>query len=54
MTLMPFTYSITNGIGVGFIAYTLIKAGRGKAAEVHPLLWIASAAFAVYFVLGVR
>ena len=54
MTLMPFTYSITNGIGVGFIAYTLIKASRGKAAEVHPLLWIASAAFAVYFVLGVR
>jgi AGZA family xanthine/uracil permease-like MFS transporter len=54
MTLMPFTYSITNGIGAGFIAFALIKAGRGRASEVHPLLWIGSAAFAVYFVLGVR
>lgn len=54
MTVMPFTYSITNGIGAGFIAYALIKAGRGKAAEVHPLLWIVSAAFVVYFVVGIR
>ena len=54
MTLMPFTYSITNGIGAGFIAYALIKLGRGKAAEVHPLLWITSLAFAIYFVAGIR
>ena len=37
---MPFTYSITNGIGAGFISYVLIKAVRGKAREVHWLLWI--------------
>jgi AGZA family xanthine/uracil permease-like MFS transporter len=54
MTLMPFTYSITNGIGVGFLAYTLIKAFRGKAYQVHPLMWIVSALFAIYFAFGIR
>lgn len=50
--LMPFTYSITNGVGAGFLAYTVIAALRGKANEVHPLLWIVSAVFAWYFVNG--
>ena len=36
--LMPFTYSITNGVGAGFLAYAVIAALRGKANEVHPLL----------------
>lgn len=54
ITVMPFTYSITNGIGVGFLAYTLIKAFRGKAGEVHPLMWLVSLAFAIYFIFGVR
>jgi AGZA family xanthine/uracil permease-like MFS transporter len=49
MVLMPFTYSITNGIGAGFISYCLIKAVNGKAKEIHPLLWVVSAAFVVYF-----
>jgi AGZA family xanthine/uracil permease-like MFS transporter len=39
IVLMPFTYSITVGIGAGFIAYALIKVVRGKAKEVHPLLY---------------
>lgn len=51
MLLMPFTYSITNGIGAGFIVYACLKALSGKAREVHPLLWAASAAFIVYFLL---
>jgi adenine/guanine/hypoxanthine permease len=50
MTLMPFTYSITNGIGAGFIAYTFIKLCRGKGREVHGLMYAATAAFLVYFV----
>jgi AGZA family xanthine/uracil permease-like MFS transporter len=49
--LMPFTYSITNGIGAGFIAYVVIKAAKGKANEPGLLLWIISALFAVYFAL---
>ncbi|WP_432181969.1 NCS2 family permease [Streptomyces sp. NBC_00063] len=61
IAVMPFTYSITNGIGVGFLAYVVIKTVVGKAREVHWLLWGASALFLVYFaidpleqLLGVR
>ena len=49
IVLMPFTYSITNGIGAGFISYALLKATQGKAREVHPLLWVIAALFIVYF-----
>jgi AGZA family xanthine/uracil permease-like MFS transporter len=49
--MMPFTYSITNGIGAGLVTYTVIKAGRGRWREVHYPLWIATAVFAVYFAL---
>jgi adenine/guanine/hypoxanthine permease len=49
--LMPFTYSITVGIGAGFLAYVLIKVVRGKAAEVHVLMWVVAAMFAVYFAI---
>jgi AGZA family xanthine/uracil permease-like MFS transporter len=51
LTLMPFTYSITNGIGAGFVSYAFIKLARGRAREVHPLMWAAAAAFVLYFVL---
>ncbi len=51
MTLMPFTYSITNGIGAGFVAFSFIKLVRGKAAEVHPMMYAAAGAFVVYFLL---
>ena len=51
IVLMPFTYSITVGIGAGFVVYTLIKVVRGKAAAVHPLLWAVSALFVVYFAM---
>jgi adenine/guanine/hypoxanthine permease len=49
--LMPFTYSISVGIGAGFLAYVLIKAVKGKSAEVHPLLWVVAALFLVYFAI---
>lgn len=52
VTVMPFTYSIANGIGAGFIAWVLIRAFAGKAREIHWLLWIVAAGFIVYFARG--
>ena len=51
MLVMPFTWSITNGIGAGFVTFVAIKLFTGRAAAVHPLLYLASAAFVVYFAL---
>ena len=51
IVLMPFTYSITVGIGAGFLTYVFIKLVRGKAGQVHPLLWVISALFVVYFAI---
>jgi adenine/guanine/hypoxanthine permease len=49
--MMPLTFSITNGIGFGFIAYTLIRIAQGEARRVHPLMWVSSVAFAFYFLV---
>jgi AGZA family xanthine/uracil permease-like MFS transporter len=51
MVIMPFTYSITNGMGAGFISYVVIKAVRGRAREVHPLLWLVAALFVAYYAI---
>ena len=51
MILMPFTYSITNGIGAGFVSYALLKLTSGRAREVHPLLYGIAALFVVYFAI---
>jgi adenine/guanine/hypoxanthine permease len=47
--LMPLTYDITVGIGAGFISWVLLKVVRGKLGEIHPLMWVVSIAFLVYF-----
>jgi adenine/guanine/hypoxanthine permease len=52
IVLMPFTYSITNGVGAGFIAYTAIALLRGRWRDVHPLMAIVAAVFVWYFVHG--
>jgi adenine/guanine/hypoxanthine permease len=52
IVLMPFTYSITVGIGAGFVAHVFIKLVRGKAAEIHGLMWLVAALFVVYFAIG--
>jgi adenine/guanine/hypoxanthine permease len=52
MALMPFTFSITIGIGAGFIMHVLLKIVRGKARQVHPLLYAVAGAFVVYFIQG--
>ncbi|MFI6786541.1 NCS2 family permease [Nonomuraea sp. NPDC050383] len=51
IALMPFTYSITNGVGAGVISYTLIKAARGKFAEIPWLLWVVSVIFLAYYAI---
>jgi len=52
IVLMPFTYSITAGIGAGFITYVLLKVARGKARSLHPLMWVVALLFVVYFTLA--
>jgi AGZA family xanthine/uracil permease-like MFS transporter len=52
IVLMPFTYSISVGIGAGFLAYVLIKVVRGKLADIHPLMWVVAALFVVYFCIN--
>ncbi len=47
--LMPLTYSITVGIGAGFVMHTLIKVVKGKTREVPVVMWVVTAAFVVYF-----
>ncbi|HKY50096.1 MAG TPA: NCS2 family permease [Candidatus Limnocylindria bacterium] len=47
--IMPLTYSITNGVGAGFIAYSLLKVAGGKSKDVSLPMWVATIAFAIYF-----
>jgi AGZA family xanthine/uracil permease-like MFS transporter len=49
---MPFTYSIANGIGIGFIAWVVTRSATGKVREISPLLWVVTAGFVVYFARG--
>ncbi len=49
IVLMPFAYSISVGIGAGFVAFVFIKVVMGKVKEIHPLMWVVAALFVVYF-----
>ncbi len=49
---MPFGYSISAGIGLGFISYVILSVAVGKAKEVKALMWVVAALFALYFALG--
>jgi adenine/guanine/hypoxanthine permease len=49
--VMPFTFSIADGIGFGFIAFVVVRAAEGRWKDVHPFMWAASAAFALYFLV---
>ncbi|HLA27128.1 MAG TPA: NCS2 family permease [Syntrophales bacterium] len=48
---IPLTYSISYGIGFGFISYTVIKMINGRFGEVHPFLYAVSIAFLIVFIL---
>ena len=47
---IPMTYSITNGIGFGFISYILIMLFMGRVKEIKPLMWVAALAFLLMFI----
>jgi AGZA family xanthine/uracil permease-like MFS transporter len=49
VVLMPLTFSITVGIAAGFVVHTLIKIVKGKASQIHVLMWIVSIASLIYF-----
>ncbi len=51
IVLMPFSYSITAGIGAGFVSWVLLKVMRGKFSQIHPLMWVTSALFVIYFAI---
>ncbi len=51
MLMMPFSWSITNGIAWGFVSYVLLKLFTGKARQVSGLLWAVAAAFLLYLAL---
>lgn len=50
--LMPFAYSITVGMGAGFVMYVLIRVARGKARDVHWLMYLIALMFVAYFLRG--
>ncbi|WP_018334180.1 solute carrier family 23 protein [Actinomycetospora chiangmaiensis] len=52
IVVMPFTYSIANGIGVGFISWVVLHAATGRARTLHPLMWVVALAFVAYFAVG--
>lgn len=47
--MMPFTYSIANGLAFGFVSYALIKLMTGRAREVHVATWVVAALFVIRF-----
>jgi len=51
IVLMPFTYSITAGIGAGFLAFVILKVVRGKREMIHPLMWTIAVLFVLYFAI---
>ena len=48
---MALCYSISYGIAAGFIFYCIVKCCKGKAGEIHPILWVCTGLFALNFLL---
>jgi AGZA family xanthine/uracil permease-like MFS transporter len=49
---IPMTYSMSSGIGLGFIGYVVVAVATGNIKKVKPLMWVAAAAFVVYFIFS--
>ena len=47
--LMPLTYSIGEGIACGFLAYVVLMSFKGKVKKVHPVMYVLSGLFVIYF-----
>jgi AGZA family xanthine/uracil permease-like MFS transporter len=52
IAVMPFTYSIANGIGVGFVSWVVLNAASGGIKKIHPLMWVVALLFVAYFAVG--
>ncbi|HWC22309.1 MAG TPA: NCS2 family permease [Flexivirga sp.] len=52
IVLMPFSYSITVGIGAGCIAFVVVKLARGRVKQVPPLMWLIAGLFVIYFAIA--
>ena len=52
IAFMPFGYSVSVGIGVGFVTYAIIQLVKGQARKVHPLMWVVAGLFVIYFLMG--
>jgi AGZA family xanthine/uracil permease-like MFS transporter len=50
---MPLAFSITDGIGMGFLAFVVVRAAQGRMKDVHPFMWLASSAFLLYFLVPI-
>lgn len=53
LIVIPLSYSITEGLAVGFVSYPILKLSQGKPREVHPLLWVLAVLFAIHFATGI-
>ncbi|MEU3458442.1 NCS2 family permease [Streptomyces sp. NPDC006733] len=51
MVMMPFTYSITNGIGIGFISFCVLRLAAGRGREVPVALYVVAAVFGFYYLM---
>ena len=45
LIMMPFTYSIANGIMFGILSWVILKIFTGKGKDIHPVMWISAALF---------
>lgn len=51
MLMMPFTYSITNGIGMGFITFVVLRLAAGRPREIPAAMYVVAAVFAFYYLM---
>ena len=51
MVMMPFTYSITNGIGMGFITFVVLRLAAGRGRGVPVAMYVVSAVFLFYYLM---
>lgn len=51
MVMMPFTYSITNGIGMGFVTFVVLRLAAGRGKEIPAAMYVVSAVFAFYYLM---
>lgn len=49
---IPMTYSMSSGIGLGFIGYVVVAVATGNIKKVKPLMWVAAIAFVIYFMFS--